>query len=211
MKIYDISMEIREDMVVYKNKRETMPKTKITRTLKQGANESRLEFSIHTGTHADSYSHMLAKGKTIEKIGINKFIGNCVVLDFSSIKEKITINDFSNKKSDYKNKIKKNDIVLLKTRNKPLKKFNYNFIYLDKTGAKYLADRKIKCVGTDNLGIERNQPKHDTHKILFKKNIPVIEGLELSRIRQGRYFFIGLPLKIKKGDGAPLRAVLVKR
>jgi arylformamidase len=155
---------------------------------------------------------MLINGETIEKININKFIGDSVVIDFTKTKNKIAIEDFlnNNKKNGIRNKIKKNDIVLLKTRNKPLKKFNKNFTYLDKTGAKFLADKKIKCVGIDNFGIERNQPDHETHKILFRNKIPIVEGLELSKIRAGRYFFVGLPLKIKNADGAPVRAILVK-
>ena len=201
-------MEIGKNMPVYKNKSEKKPKLKVTRTLKKGANESKLEIDLHTGTHADAYFHMLARGKKINKIHLEKFTGNCIILDLTKVKNnKITISNFK------KNKIKifKNDIVLLKTRNKILKKFNKNFTYLEITGANYLANKKIKLVGIDNLGIERNQPNHKTHKILFKCNIPIIEGLELSRIKQGRYFFIGLPLKIKDGDASPIRAVLIKK
>ena len=210
MKIYDISMEINESMVVYKNKPEKKPKIKRTRNLKQGANESKLELESHTGTHADAYYHMLAKGKKIDKLALDKFMGKCIVLDFIKTKKnQITLNNI--KKNNNSKKIKKNDIVLLKTRSKPLKKFNKNFTYLEKSGAKYLATRKIKCLGIDALGVERSQPKHETHKILFKKNIPIIEGLELSKIKPGRYFFIGLPLKIKDGDASPIRAVLIKK
>lgn len=208
MKIYDISLEIREDMAVYKDKADKKPRIIVKRKLNQGANESKLILDAHTGTHADAFFHMLAKGKTIEKIQLEKFIGNCIVLDFTKAKGKITISEI--KKDNNHKKIKKNDIVLLKTRNKPLKKFDYNFTYLEKTGAKYLADKKIKLIGIDNLGIERNQKNHDTHKTLFKKTIPIIEGLELSKIKPGRYFFIGMPLKIKDGDASPIRAVLVE-
>ena len=210
-------MEIREDMSIYKNKEEKKPKITLTRTLEQGANESRLEIESHTGTHADAFFHMLAKGETIDKINLGRFIGECVVLDFSSIQERITMEDLRNKEeTNKKNKnkntpiIQKNDIVLLKTRNKPMEKFDFNFTYLEKSGAEFLANKKVKCIGIDNLGIERNQPNHDTHKILFKKSIPIIEGLELSKIKQGRYFFIGLPLKIRSGDGSPIRAALVR-
>lgn len=209
MKIYDISMEISKDMAVYKNKKEKNPKLKTVRTLMQGANESKLDIESHTGTHADAFFHMLAEGKTIEKLPLNRFVGGCIIIDFTKTKnDAISIKNFQ--KNDKKNKINKNDIVLLKTRNKPLKEFDYNFKYLDKSGAKFLAGKKIKCVGIDNLGIERNQPKHDTHKILFEKDIPIVEGLELSEVKEGRYFFIGLPLKIKGGDGSPIRAVLVR-
>ena len=206
--IFDISMEIREDMAVYKDKNEKKPKLKVTRTLKHGTNESKLEIDAHTGTHADAFYHMLAKGKTIEKISLENFIGNCIVLNFTKAKGKITISEIK-KDNNYK-KIKKDDIVLLKTRNKPLEKFDYGFTYLEKTSAKYLANKNIKLIGIDNLGIERSQPKHETHKILFNKQIPVIEGLELSKIKEGRYFFIGLPLKIKNADASPIRAVLVE-
>ncbi|MBI2649711.1 cyclase family protein [Candidatus Woesearchaeota archaeon] len=206
MKIYDLSPEISEYMIVYKNKIEKRPKIKVTRTLKQGANESRLEIEVHTGSHADAPYHFIKKGKTIERINLNKFMGKCIVLDFTNIKNTITKNHLKNLKL----KIQKNDIVLLKTKNKADKKFNPDFIYLGETGSEYLVSKKIKAVGIDNLGIERNQPAHETHKILLKNNIPIFEGLDLSKVKQGRYFFHGLPLKIRKGDASPIRAILVK-
>lgn len=201
-------MKISENMPVYKNKSKKRPKITITRTLKEGSNESKIMIESHTGTHADAFFHMLANGRKMNKISLDKFIGNCIVLDFTRTKGKITINDF--KKNNNAKKIKENEIILLKTRNKPLTKFDYNFTYLEKSGAEFLANKKIKLVGIDNLGIERNQKNHETHKILFKKNIPIVEGLELSKINPGRYFFIGMPLKID-ADASPIRAVLIKR
>ena len=207
MKIYDISMEINESIAVWKDKESKKPKLMTTAEYsKDGMNESRIDMDLHTGTHADAYFHMIGNGKRIDEISLNKFIGNCIVLDFTKAKDKITNNELK-KIGD---KIKKEDIVLLKTLKKPMEKFDFNFTYLDKTGAKFLADKKVKTVGIDALGIERSQSGHDTHKILFEKGIPVVEGLELSKINSGRYFFIGLPLKIKDGDASPIRAVLIK-
>jgi len=77
-------------------------------------------------------------------------------------------------------------------------------------GAKFLVSKNIKGVGINALGIERSQPNYNTHKSLLSKGIIIFEGLELSKINPGRYFFIGLPLKVKGGDGTPIRAVLVK-
>ena len=208
MKIYDISMEIKEDMAVYKDKAEKKPAIRQTRTLEQGSNEFRLEMDSHTGTHADSYFHMLPNGKRINEIILEKFIGNCTVVDLTKTKNNIiTAKDFK----DNKTAIKKDDIILLKTRTSKLSKFDYNFTYLHESGATYLASKKIKLVGIDNLGIERDQKNHETHKILFKKNIPIIEGLELADIKPGRYFFVGLPLKIKNCDASPIRAVLIEK
>ena len=204
MKIYDLSPEISENMAVYKDRLEKRPKITATRTLKEGANESRLEIESHTGSHVDSPYHVLANGETIEKIGLDKFMGNCLVLDFTKIRSAITKKHLKN------TKIQKNDIVLVKTKNKPDKIFNPNFIYLEKTGAQYLVSKKVKAVGIDSLGIERNQPNHETHKTLLGKNIPIFEGLDLSKVKQGKYYFHGLPLKIKNGDASPVRAVLIK-
>lgn len=209
MKIYDISMGIGKNMPVYKDKPEKRPEITPTRHIKDGANESKIVMDSHTGTHADSYFHMLEKGKTIENIPLDKFYGECIVMDFAKTKNNaITANDIRNNPG-FK-KIRKNDIILLKTRSKPMEKFDYDFTYLETSGAKCLSSKKIKLVGIDNLGIERSQPNHETHTVLFRKNIPIVEGLELSKITPGRYVFIGFPLKIEKGDASPIRAVLVR-
>ena len=203
MKIYDLSPEISGGMAVYRNKLEKKPILKVTRTIKEGTNESRLEIDLHTGSHVDAPFHLLQNGKTIEKIELDRFFGKCIVLEFINIKGAITKNHFKGKK------IQKNKIVLLKTKNKAEKEFNPNFAYLDKRGAQYLVSKKVKAVGIDSLGIERNQPNHETHKILLRNNILIFEGLDLSKVKEGRYFFYGLPLKIKNGDGSPIRAALI--
>lgn len=204
MKIYDLSPEISEGMAVYKDKAEKKPKIIPTRTLKEGANESRIEMESHTGSHADAPFHFLENGKTIDKMDLEKFMGKAIVLDFTKVKNSIAESDFKNKE------IRKNEIVLLKTKSKAEKNFNPDFTYLDKSGAEYLSSKKIKAVGIDNLGIERSQPGHETHKILLSKGIVIFEGLDLSKVRQGRYYFHGYPLKIRKGDASPVRAVLVR-
>ena len=171
MEVYDISMEISEDMPVYKNKPGKKPRILATRTLKEGSNESKIEIESHTGSHVDAPYHILGNGKTIEKMDLEKFMGKAIVLDFTSIKNSITKRTFENSKIN----IQKDDIILLKTKNKMEKSFDFNFVYLEKSGAEYLASRKIKAVGIDSLGIERSQPTHDTHKILLSRNIPIFE------------------------------------
>src|SRR3989344_2808230 len=206
MKIYDISMEISEDMAVYKNKAEKKPKISVTRELKDGTNESKIEMEMHTGSHVDAPYHVLSNGKKIDVMPLDRFMGKAVVVDFTKVKDCITRKDLVSSSV----KIQKYDIVLLKTKNNPEKEFDFNFTYLEKTGAEYLASKKIKAVGIDSLGIERNQPNHPTHTVLAENGIPIFEGLELSKVKQGKYFLHGLPLKIKNGDASPVRAVLVK-
>ena len=206
MKVYDLSPEISEDMAIYKNRKEKSPKISVARTLKEGANESKLDIFVHTGSHVDVPYHILENGKKVDEMDLGRFMGKCVVLDFTKEKNSITENSLRKNKI----KINKDYIVLLKTKILPDKVFKPEFTYLDESGAKFLVSKKIKAVGIDSLGIERNQPNHPTHNILAGKNIPIFEGLDLSKVKQGKYFFHGLPLKIKNGDASPVRAVLVK-
>ena len=206
MKIYDISREIREDMVVWKNKNIKKPKIDITSTIKKNsANESRFHLDSHIGTHVDAPFHFLQNGKKIDAVSVDKFLGECIVIDLSDIK-----NRGIEKRDLIKAEIRKDDIVILRTSNEYKKTFDFNFVYLTETGAKFLASKNIKGVGINALGIERSQSDHGTHNALLGKNIEIFEGLELSKINEGRYFFIGLPLKVKDGDASPIRAVLVK-
>ena len=206
MIIYDLSPQIHESMVVYKDKVQKKPRLTVTRTIRDGSNESKLEMESHTGSHADAPFHFLQKGKKIDEVLLEKFFGDCVVLDFCNAGPAINESHLKAKSG----MVKKGDIVLLKSKRKQSASFDFDFTYLDKSGAAFLASLKINAVGIDSLGIERNQKNHETHKILLQKEIIIFEGLELARVAQGRYKFYGFPLKIKNADASPIRAVLVK-
>ena len=76
-------------------------------------------------------------------------------------------------------------------------------------GAAYLAQQKIKAVGIDYLGIERNQPDHATHTILMEANIGILEGLRLAAVQPRYYTLIALGLYTIGLEAAPVRAVLI--
>lgn len=204
MKIIDISMEISEDMMVYKNKKIKKPIIETIQSHNDSkAHETNITVNLHTGTHVDAPLHMISDGDTMESYSLEKFTGEAYVIDFSSVNECITFEDLKVKN------IKKNDIVILKTSNSEDNEFNYEFIYLEESGAKYLEKIGIKTVGIDALGIERNQANHNTHKILLNSRIPIIEGLRLGNVKEGRYKFFGFPIKIKGVEASILRAILI--
>lgn len=105
---------------------------------------------------------------------------------------------------------KDGDFLLLKTKNSFSEEFQGDFVFLDKSGAQYLTERDIKGVGIDALGIERNQPGHETHMILMSSGAVIIEGLRLKDINEGEYKLCALPVKIKGADGSPARVALIK-
>jgi arylformamidase len=48
----------------------------------------------------------------------------------------------------------------------------------------------------------------ETHHALLGAGVWVIEGLNLAKIKPGRYELCCLPIKVLKSDGAPARALL---
>ena len=205
MKYMDISMEISENMMVYKNRDEKRPrKEMIARYSEKEMNESRMLMDLHTGTHIDAPFHMIDKGETSETLDLDSLMGKARVIDLTGVEDGIRAADLEGKN------IRENDFILFKTRNSFSESFDPGFIYLTEEGASYLKNLKIRGVGTDALGIERNQPGHETHKILLGEGILIIEGLRLRDVDEGEYMMYALPLKIKGGDGAPARVVLAE-
>ncbi|MGM0379783.1 MAG: cyclase family protein [Bacillota bacterium] len=206
MKIYDISMNIDENMKVYKNKIQKKPKLINKSNFENSqAYETDIKINLHTGTHIDAPLHMIEDGATIDKYNLDKFITKCRVLDLTNIENTI------DKKNLIDKNIKENEFLLFKTKNSFDKEFNFNFIYLNESGAKFLKEKSVKGVGIDSLGIERNQNNHPTHKILLSNNIPIIEGLKLKDIDKGEYILIALPIKINNVEASLTRAVLINK
>jgi len=206
-KIIDISWPITKDMVEYKDKK-TIEIKEIEGFEQNKVRQTLLTFSTHVGTHIDAPSHFVENGVSIDKIGLERLVGDCWVLDFSDVEEKIGVDDLK------KSEINQGDIILLKTKNSNLKEkgsFEPNFVYLDPEAAGFLVSKKVKSVGIDYLGIERDHPEHDTHIKLLKNGIPIIEGLRLPHVSKGKYFFCCLPLALQGVEAAPARAVLIEK
>jgi arylformamidase len=114
----------------------------------------------------------------------------------------------------HENEIVEDSIILFRTTNSdlsPTDKFSPHFVYLEASGATYLAEKKVKAVGIDYLGIEHSQPGHPTHENLLNADIVVIEGLRLGHVQAGNYFFVCLPLNMIGTEAAPARAVLMEK
>lgn len=205
MRIIDISMTIQPDMQVYKNLAAKRPIHIFEKKMPPDTvNESSLTMNLHTGTHIDSPFHMLSDGYPTDQLSLEKLITACKVFNLTAVEDGITQADLEHLP------IEPGDFLLFKTRNSYEETFNPNYIYLKESGARYLAKKRIKGVGIDALGIERSQPGHETHTVLLRHEIIIIEGLVLKAVDPGLYTMIALPLKISHADGAPARIVLIE-
>ncbi|OGB96923.1 hypothetical protein A3F06_00830 [candidate division TM6 bacterium RIFCSPHIGHO2_12_FULL_36_22] len=203
MKYIDISWPISAAMTTYKDRKDVLfTQTKTWES--DNVRETSLTMGLHTGTHIDAPSHMLEQGNSVGKDCI--IMQSCQVIDLTSATDGIT-------KDDLMQHEVKESIILLKTKNSffdVTAPFNFNFVFLEQSGAAYLVKHGVRAIGVDYLGIERNQPNHPTHKILLEKGITILEGLRLEHVEPGTYKLICLPLALIGVDAAPARALLVQ-
>ena len=204
---YDITMGFSADMVVYPGD----PPVKIIdeKSIKQGDpyNLSVITFGSHTGTHIDAPRHFYDNGITVDRLSLEYFIGRAKVFEIKD-KDAVTAADLVNFD------INKGDIVLLKTGNsaKPQTgRFDTKFTYLAPDAAEYLCRKGIRTLGFDYLSVEKyNCEVPESHYLLLKHEVVIIEGLLLQGIAEGEYDMVALPVKITNGNGSPVRAVLIK-
>ena len=169
-------------------------------------NVSTISMSAHTGTHIDSPFHFVKSGVAIHDLPLSAVIGEARVIEIvdpESIKpEELRLH-----------RIRKGERILFKTLNSERcwksDKFVEDFVYVSTDSLKYLVDRGVRTIGVDYLSVGGyNKNINQVHRVLLKSGIWIIEGLYLSRVKQGNYELICLPIKIESGDGAPARAVL---
>lgn len=205
MKMFDVTMTIDEQMQVYKNRNEKRPEITITRDFETSdAMETHISMDMHTGTHLDMPLHFVTDGESLDMLDLNRLVTACRVVDFTHLKDGIAREDLMKKD------LSGVSFVLLKTRNSMENEFRADFIYLKSSGANYLKELGMDGVGIDGLGIERDQPGHETHKVLLENGILILEGLRLSAVTEGIYSMIALPMKIKGVEAAPIRVLLLE-
>lgn len=166
---------------------------------------SRVTFGTHTGTHVDAPRHVVPDGAGADRVPLDRLVGPAHVLDLSALDPVITRADLAART------VRHGHIVLLKTRNsgEDPSVFHEDFVACDASAAAYLVERGAAAVGIDGPSIKKFRVKDETHQLLLRAGIPIIEGLDLSHVAAGDFFCVCLPLPLDGADGAPARAVLL--
>lgn len=173
----------------------------------------------HAGPHHDPPNHLIEGGKSSDQIPLDRFYGRARFLDFRS-----TARDEPLLPSDFENRgIEAGDIVIVfvdyEAPTAPGELPSY--AYLSGEAAEYLATIPIKAFASNmpSLGnvkryfqlIEEGHTGSENlfpeHFAFLSRDIPNIEGLANLEDLVGAedIVFVGFPLKIKDGNGAPLR------
>ncbi len=154
----------------------------------------------------DAPLHFIRQGLGIDKMPLDTTVGRARVIE---------IHDSESIKPEelYQYRIRSGERILFKTRNSlrvwQTDTFIEDFVSISKEAARFLVEHKVRVIGVDYLsvgGFKRGGT--ETHRALLKGGVWIIEGLDLSRVKPGKYDLICLPLKLDQGDGAPARAIL---
>ncbi len=206
MIIHDITMTIHEDMMVYPDDPKVVLKPYYDMSKGDAVNVTAMAFGSHTGTHVDIPKHFINDSPGLQEYPLDAFIGSAIVVEVSEpciSEDCITQLD-----------IPPSYIALFRTKNSQRvyeKVFFTDYVYPTLAAAEALVKKQVKAVGIDFLTIGKHGEENtEVHNILLSNGIPIIEGLDLSGVKAGKYKFIGLPLKLMNGNGSPIRAVLVE-
>jgi arylformamidase len=210
MKIFDVSLTIREGMPVWPGDDQVILKRRTKIEEGAHANVSFLSLSAHTGTHVDAPFHFLANGSKVDEMPLDVLIGPVQLIEVpDSIK---VINADVIAGLNIANEPKR---LIFKTSNShywdlDTDEFQTGFVGIDLSGSEELVKRGIKLVGIDYLSASPYKISKPTHDELLGAGMVIIEGLDLRNVKTGLYKLICLPMKLHGADGAPARVVLTQ-
>jgi arylformamidase len=170
------------------------------------ANTSRLAMGVHTATHMDAPVHFIDGAAGMDVMPLDAVVGEARVIEIAD-PDQVTVGELSD------HQIRPGERVLFRTENSTRcwqrDVFVEDFVFISEAAARYLAQIGVRTVGIDYLsvgGYHDHLP--EIHEVLLGAGIWLIEGLDLSAVRAGRYEMICLPIKLNGADGAPARAIL---
>ncbi len=170
---------------------------------------SRLECGSHISTHLDAPVHFVKGGRTVDQLDLTVLMGPCIVayVPEADVIDAALLDTLSIPAGTTR--------LLFRTRNSEIwtgddsSTFHTDYVGIDPSGAEWIVGRGIQLVGIDYMSIAPFSDTIAPHKILLGAGVIAIENLNLNGIEPGEYQLICLPLKLKDGDGAPVRALLI--
>ena len=190
MKIYDISQEV-FSCVVYPG--DPKPEKQTLCSYEAGDIYHLTAFSMcaHNGTHIDAPFHFLPDGKTVERLDLSVFVGECYLARHEG--------DVSAKDAEE---------ILRKAAGIPRILLGGRLTVTEEAAAVF-AEAGICLLGNEGQTVGPENAPMAVHKRLLRQNIALLEGILLTGIPEGTYFLSAAPLKLAGSDGAPCRAYLI--
>ena len=191
MKIYDISQEV-FSCAVYPG--DPKPEKQTLSATARGDLYNLTAFSMcaHNGTHVDAPFHFIEDGKTVDKMDLSTFVGDCFV-------------------ARHQGDVTANDAAEILTRAEGAERILIaGKATVTAEAAEVFAKASIRLLGNEGQTVGPENAPMQVHLILLGKGIALLEGIVLTGVPEGRYFLSAAPLNLADCDGAPCRAYLME-
>jgi arylformamidase len=202
----DVSVTVRHGMPHWPDNPPIVMQRAMELARGHACNLSHLAMGVHTGTHMDAPVHFIHQAAGVDQMPLTATMGPARVIEITDPRE-ITAEELR------EHRLQAGERVLFRTSNSPrcwqADRFVEDFVYISEPAAEHLAETRVRTVGVDYLSVGGyHADGAKIHRILLTAGIWIIEGLDLSAVRAGRYDMICLPVKLHDSDGAPARAIL---
>ncbi len=180
-----------------------------------GWNATTLTLYSHCGTHMDAPRHFLPGGATIDSLPLRTCIGPARVVDLTPVKprERITVQRLGS----WRERIRPGDRLLIRTdwsSRHGTPQYRDELPPIDPELARWLVDRGVALLGVEPpsvADVNSFDELTSVHRVLLEAGVVIVEGLaNLAQIDSETVELIVLPLRVRGGDGAPVRAVAIE-
>lgn len=207
MKIFDISPSINLSTPVFPG--DQVFEREVTMDMAKGDNIglSWIKTTLHIGAHTDAPSHYHSKGKPIDERDLSLYLGDCQVIDVRTVGPRRIL------PADILDVEIRAPRILFKTMSfKHDEPFQTSFTSLSPELIEYLSSKGVLLLGLDTPSVDPSDSKDlPSHNALYRRDLAVLEGVDLNSVEEGVYELVALPLKITGADASPVRAVLISR
>lgn len=171
-------------------------------------NLSRIDFSLHTGTHMDAPFHFFPDGETIDQVIPERAMGSACMVDLRGVSP----DDIQSRHLElHRAALRETRIVVLHTgwsRRWTGPEYFTGHPCLASGAAQLLVDCGVQLVAVDMPSVDR--APYPAHRILLGAGVLIVENLaNLESIGVDRFELIVLPLKLVGRDGSPVRAIAI--
>lgn len=222
--VVDLTLPITPGMPVWPG----FPNVSVEQTAiraKDGYTMDHVEMRTHTGTHVDAPLHFVPEGKSLDDYGVQKFMGEAIVLNLTPCENTETLT--ADRLEPFADDVEPGDVVLLHTGwdryHGRTPEWLFEFPHLAEDAATWLADRGASVVGIDtpsvggwyeeapNHGPTTDVPPEDSHLPLLTEDVLALEELcNLDALLDGgdtrRAYACFPPLNFQDTSGSSVRA-----
>ena len=202
---HDITLPVSPNLAVFPGDPPVEIKS-FARAAREGFNASALSASLHAGTHVDAPRHLWDEFPGVDRLPLEALIGPVRVLDCRS--EPMVSREFLERHWE-----DGTERLLLQTGGgEALRRGELGEGCLTGESARFLVERQVRLVGIDALSIDALDAEElPAHRELLGGEVIVVEGVDLSAVKAGDYELICLPIRLRDGDGAPARVILIEK